>query len=454
MRSAEALAAALLVAAGFASLGRRIAGPGEPGLAGWNSRFQIGAAAAAMALFPLSLIAGKAALAVLGGALAALLAVELFRASRSGRVADFRAGFGLAEAALVAAVLLFAILNARVGLVTDGISIWAGKGRALFEDGALSERLSDPSFLGRYSLYPPLVPLSSALVGIVCRRFDADVAKAFAPVFFASLLVAVRSGGLRLFPRRIAAGAALVAAFLPAVSTDWNAGGFAELPLAAFAAGAAAALLDPSPDAGWRSARGWHLAALTTIKPEGTILALVAGFAAVAGGPKAAMRRAFRWRRAGAIIGGALLVRIAYLEWIALPDEAFRALDRGHVEAVFHAIPRVAIGCAGAAFDVRLWGLFWPAVLAAAAVLARRGTARERRLAAGVTLAVGIDAAIFLFSTWNERAGISPEAGIARHIALAFPRLLEQVAGAAAIVLGAGWSRAAEPGLSGDARRV
>ncbi len=441
MRSAVALAAAALVAAGFAALGGRIVGRSERrGLPAWNERFQVGAGAAALLSFPLSAIAGRFALPLLLVALGVLLLFDLpFRGGLSRRTLD-----GLRQegsiAILLAAVLLFALLNARIGLVTDGLSVWAGKGKALFEDGAITERLSAPWFLGRYALYPPLVPLSIAAVGMLCGGVDAVSAKGFQPIFYGSLLVSVFVAARRIMSRKHALAAVLIVAFLPAVATDWNAGGFADLPLAALAAGAAAALLRPSPQEGWRSPAAWHLAALTTVKPEGAILAVIAALA-TATGTKSLRSAARRWRMA-AVVGGALLMRALYVAWIALPDPTYGVLGSARLTQAARALPRVTSACAVAALNPKLWGLFWPAFLAAAIVIVVRGRPVERRLLAGVTLAVLLDGAIFLVSSWEDgRPAPGMRRDITEQVAIAYPRLLEQVAGVAAVVLVAGYGR-------------
>ena len=428
-----ALAAAVLVASALAALGSLVAGPGPEGITGWNSRFQIGSGAAALALFPLSLAAHRATLPILAAALGVVLVFDTVRRIRA-RSVDRIGKLSAPVLVLVGAVVLFAVLNARIGLVTDGVSIWTAKGIALHEDRALTDRVGDLAFLGHYAPYPPLVPMSIALVGVVLRGVDAVTAKGIQPLFLASLLVSVFDLARRVLPRRHAVYAPLIAAFVPAVSSDWNAGGFADLALAAFVAGAAAALLDPSVSSGWRSPAAWHLAAMTTIKPEGALLAVVAVLAVGLGSPRTMISRLSRYRRELVIVGAALLLGRLYTAWIAAPDFRY-GFDRDFPANAARKVLEVAGASAAIALRPSLWGLFWPAFLAASVAVFRRGTPAQKRLAAAAAGAAFIGAGIFLLSRWTEWSG----GGIAEHIAIAYPRLLEQVAGLAAVVIVAGY---------------
>jgi len=433
-----ALAAALLVASAMAGLGRLIAGPGSEGVLGWNSRFQIGSGAAALALFPLSLAAGRATLPILTGALVAVLAFDAVGRIRT-RSMNPAGKISVPTLAVAAAVVLFAVLNARIGLVTDGVSIWAAKGIALYEDGSLTDRVGDLAFLGHYATYPPLVPMSIALVGEALRGVNAVTAKGFQPVFFASLLVSVFDLARRVLPRRHAVYAPLIAAFVPALSSDLNAGGFADLALAAFVAGAAAALLDPPDSSGWRSPAAWHLAAMTTIKPEGALLAAVAIVAVALGNSRMTLSRISRYGREAVIVGGAILLGRLYSFWIAVPNFWY-GFDPGLPGIAARKLLDIAGAAAAIALRPSLWGLFWPAFLAASVAVFLRGTAVQRRLAGAVAGAAFLGAGIFLFSRWAEWTS-SPSRGgaVAEHVAIAYPRLLEQVAGVAAVVIVAGY---------------
>jgi hypothetical protein len=203
------------------------------------------------------------------------------------------------------------------------------------------------------------------------------------------------------------------------------------MPQAAFVAGVAGAALRREDG----DALPWLIGGLTTVKSEGTILALAACAAVILSRMLEPARRRRLWRAVPwsgvAIVGAFLMLRLALLRWAAVPDAVY-ILDRAHLGDAFGRIPRVARLCLVKALSPRRWGLFWPAFAAFGAALIARGSAREKSLALATAAAAVVLAAVFLFSTWPLEV----------HIDQAYPRLLAQLSPAAAVAIAAGYDLA------------
>ena len=201
------------------------------------------------------------------------------------------------------------------------------------------------------------------------------------------------------------------------------------MPLATFAAAATAACFRRGP----RRAVPFLIGSLTIVKPEGTIVALIASGAILwvwsSGGIRRLGQQIRTHSRAVAIVIGFLALRLAFLRWIRLRDTTY-TLDGESLSQVVDRAAVVVPTAFGLALDPALWGLFWPAFLIAAIVLAFRGTRGERALAGAVVAAMAAYTAIFLFTNWE----------IVLHLRQAYTRLLSQIAPAAAIAIAFGYS--------------
>jgi hypothetical protein len=323
----------------------------------------------------------------------------------------------------------FTAVDLRYAFLWDGFQIWASKTQLLYYGGGLG-RLWYPGDLYelRHVPYPPIVPLYEALLQVVRGGFEFDSFKpVFLPLYY-SLLAGSYAAARAAVSPRLAAAATLMIALVPLNSTGTAAGGYADMPQTAFVAGVVAAAMRGADSA---NALPWLIGGLTLVKPEGTILALVAGGGVVLVwlSAKRSVRR-LPWRRI-AIVAAFLALRFAYIRWAGTPDSVY-VLSRESVAGALARIPHVARVCLVKMLSPRRWGLLWPAFGLAALVLLRRGSASERSLALATAVTAFLFGTIFLFSTWPLDV----------HIDQAYPRLLAQLSPAAVVALFAGWARA------------
>jgi len=443
--AAAGTVAAGLLAYGFAAVGEALLGRDSKTLFAWNESFLIGTGVCGALLFPFSLIVPKGALtAEFGLMIAAAVALagrRILRGSsskppRPSSVSRPLASDGIALALLAALVLLalgFGALNLRYGHSWDSVQVWGTRAQMLFVQGGLSrhwfpEEAYDTRLLG----YPPLIPLFEALLCRALGAFDFD---AFKPVFFpfyVSLLLATYAAARTLCSRRWALVATLLTALLPELSSRSAAGGYVDMPLAAFVAAAVGAgLRTDRKEGGWRSALAWLMGAMTTAKQEGMVLALIAACAI----PLAWMMERPRHipARARSSWPGALVVlafiaaRISYVRWLGVHDATWGPFDAAHRARALKSIGLVASLCLKFMLDPATWGLFWPAFFVAAALIAASGSARPMAVALAVAATIAVYAAMFLMTNWV----------IEEHITGAYTRLLAQLAPAAAVVIAA-----------------
>jgi hypothetical protein len=435
---AAGLAGTALLTAAFAATGEIVLRRRSRTLAAWNESFLAGAAVAAAALFPLSLVLPRTALRVELGLLGIALAVAAMR-SLSARpretveassAPDFVSR--LLFLGLLAAFACFVALDLRYNLGWDGLLIWASKAQVLFHEGALGRAwYTDDAYELRHLTYPPLVPLFEALLQQLQGRFDFDAVKPVFIPFYVSLLISTFAAVRVAATRRVALAALLMLAVVPALVTGPSAGGYADMPQAAFVAGAVGAAFRRSPD---RKALPWILGGMTTVKAEGTILAGLASAAIVGlwiGNREGRPPARSRWS-AALVVAGFLFLRFACTRWLAVTDPAYAPFDSVHLREAIRRIPEVARICAVKALSPRRWGLLWPGFGVAGAVLLVRGTKPEKTLAAWTAAAAFAMALPFLMTNWP----------IALQIDQSYPRLLGQLAPAAVAVLVFGYRRA------------
>ena len=439
-----ALLITFLLAAGFAAVGETVLWRRSRDLQAWNESFLAGAGICAAALFPLSLLFPRSALRTVLALIGASLVFTVVRRVRGPREPVRAVGDRLDATSriLLAAILLcaawFAAVDLRYNMLWDGFQIWASKAQLLFYRGALVKSwYPGDTYELRHVTYPSLVPVYEALLPLVRGPFDFDAFKPIFLPFYVSLLVATFGAARAVVSTRLALVATLLVALVPQLSTGPAAGGYADMPQAAFVAGVASAALRPRG----RDALPWLIGSLTTVKSEGTILAVAACAAVVLfwlfePARRARFRRAVPWPSV-AIVAAFFVLRIALLRWVSAPDMVY-VLDRAHLTQALGRVPDVARLCLVKALSPRRWGLFWPAFFASGIALLLRGSARDKSLAVTIAATAVVLATVFLFSTWPLDV----------HIDQAYPRLLGQLAPAAAVVIVLGYDLAsrARPG--------
>jgi len=213
------------------------------------------------------------------------------------------------------------------------------------------------------------------------------------------------------------------------------------MPQAAFVAGVVSAALN-------RRERGhvlpWLIGGLTTVKAEGTILAVVACGAVLLCwllelSPEKPLPSRSRWKGV-AVVALFLGLRAAYIHWLGVEDSVYGTLTASRISEALARLPLVARVCLVKMLSPRRWGLLWPAFGLAGIVLFIRGTSTEKSLVAATASAAIVLATVFLFTTWP----------LELHIDQAYPRLLEQLAPAAVVCLAIGFGRA-EGSMGGSA---
>src|SRR5262249_58748000 len=110
----------------------------------------------------------------------------------------------------------FVALNFRYNYLWDGFQIWAARASVLFHEGGLTRWwFPEETYDQRLLTYPPLVPMSEALLEVLRGGFDFDVVKPIFPVFFVSLLLSTYAGARGVTGVRGALGATLLVSLLP-----------------------------------------------------------------------------------------------------------------------------------------------------------------------------------------------------------------------------------------------
>ena len=446
-------AVAGLLVVGFALAGEALLGRASRDLFGWNESFLIGAGASAAALFPLSLAVPTRALDVALGLIALGSAVAVARRVRrtaapeesrwSGELAAIgRDPLALALLAAILGVLaFFAALNIWYGHGWDSVQVSLTRARLLVEEGGLSRRwFPEDAYDFRLLAYPPLVPYFEALFARIRGGFDFDWFKPIFAYFYVSLLLGTYGAARRLVSRRWALATVLLVALLPELTMGAAAGGYVDMPMAAFvAAVVAASLRIDGAQAGWRCPLPWLLGAMTTIKQEGMILALVTCAAIVAfwmteRPRRLAARIRSEWTGAAVILAFVGL-RVGYVRWIGVHDTTFGPFDAAHFARALANVGVVVSTCARLMLDPRVWGLFWPAFLVSAAIVVWSRQTRPILLVLSAATVIALDSGLFLFTNWDFRI----------HILGAYARLLAQLAPAAAVVIVAAASRIWSP---------
>jgi hypothetical protein len=429
---------AFLLAGVFALNGEVILGRRSLGIGHWNVAFIVGLGFWSALLFPLSLTMGNLAVdGTFGMTLAAAAAWLLW--GRPGRAepgsgsmrfhykewvgAILRRPAMLAAIALTAvAAAVFAILSWRTALGWDGFEIWATRAQMLFYEGRLTHGPPpETGFIGRALRYPPMIPLFEALLATPLGRFDFEWTKPVFLVFYVSLLTSTFGLVRRLTDGTSAAFATAIVVWLPGIATQWNLGGYCDLPMAAVLAAAAGECVDAlTQKIGFRSAAAWLLASLTMLKLEGEIyLYILASFWLLT--RRLSGRKLPGSELVPAVLPAAafLLAGVSYRSWIRVPSAGFSPVFGSLLTAsTYGRVPEILRLCARWLGDMNLWGVLWPAFGAATLFILLRGSMAERFVMLSCLFAVGADSAVFLFTRWT----LQP------HVDSSYQRLLEHSA--------------------------
>jgi hypothetical protein len=404
----------------------------------WAESFLVGCGVAANLLFALTLLTPRAALGLLAAILgiALLLGVALRWRTRGAQASSeggspaswVRDPVALSLFALsVFGAAAFAVLNWRYTYLWDGFQIWAARAQVLHHEGGLTPLFTPGDYLNKAFGYPSLVPMVEALVALLRGRFDFDALKpAFLPFFLAMMILTFHAARSLTTPRGGFTAAALLC-LLPTVSTRWAAGGYAEIPQAAFVAAVAAAFAAPT-GTGWRRPLPWLIGCLAAVKQEGLLLA-IACLVAVA--IAAARRR--RWSGSWILPAVALMgLRLGYVRWAKAEDTTYGPFDSYAWSRAFSRIPEVAGLCLQQLVSFWEGGFFWIAFAAGAAwLLFSRAEPRLRILAAATTVGIVACSIPFLFTNWP----------VALQVGQAYQRLLAEIAPAAAVVMVAAYDQ-------------
>ena len=442
------LLAGLLVL-GFAMVGEALLGRASRDPNGWNESFLIGLGTCAAVLFPLSLLVPHGALlAELGLMILAAVVVGARRLLRAAGGPSRRAPSELRAigedavavvllGSVVAVVLFFGALNLWRGYGWDSIQVYTTRADMLFVQGGLSRYwFPEDPYDSRLLTYPPLIPFFEAVVSRVRGSFDYDALKPIFFPFYVSMLLSTYAAARTLCSRRWALATILLLALLPELTTSGAPAGYADMPLAAFvAAVVAAGLRTDGAASGWRSPLPWLIGSMTTVKQEGTVLAMTAGLGIFLWWMWERPRRLsarLRSEWAGVVVVlGFVAARISYVRWLGIHDTTFGPLDAEHRARALKSVGLVASLCLRFLLDPKTWGLFWPAFFLAGLLIAAARLKRPACLAAATTVTMVIYATIFLITNWEIQV----------HIEGAYTRLLAQLAPAAAVVIGAAGSR-------------
>ncbi len=433
MFPAAGIALTVLLAGGFAAAGEVVLRRRSAGVLAWNEAFLVGAGCSAGILFPLSLLLRTRALdalLILLGLAAVGAAVSRIR-RRPGPPAAPRVprGFSRADVALLvliaAAFATFVTLSFRYTLAWDGFMIFATKAKRLFYEGGLTRAwFPEDVYDRRLIQYPPLLSMYEAMLARLFGGFDFDAFRPLFPLFYGSLLLSTFAAVRARASRRVALWTVLIVAVLPELATTQATAGFSDMPQAAFVAGAVASCLRRES-----RAAPFLIGSLAMVKPEGTLLAVIASGAVLwvwSSGGIRCLRARLKAHAPAVAIGAAFLgTRVAFVRWLEVQDATYAAIDAHSLARAAERFWYVVGVCARLALDPAQWGFFWPAALAGSLVLLAGGTRNERGLALAVCAAVAADSAIFLFTNWD----------VAVHARQAYSRLLSQIAPAAAVAL-------------------
>ena len=326
----------------------------------------------------------------------------------------------LAHGVLVLAIAWTSGLALRTHLGWDGTVVWFHKARMLVHGGGwmAGSALRDTTRTWTAPDYPLHVPLAEAWLMLFLGEEDQRPLKLLPAAWCAGILCLV-FGAVRDRPDEDAppgdveaAAAVLLLAAVPRLLIGEGSfgSGYADGP----ASGLLAALVWLAWRSGWGANRAWHptlavvAAGLVWTKQEGLAATVLVGFACATAGRGG-------WKRAR-FIGPAVVVGVAWQAWVRL---------QGGTATMAYAWPQdagtwiarlllIGQGYATEMLDVATWGLYWPALLAAALYASARGGARPVMLVLGI---VGVGILALSFSAWPD---------LSEHVRVTAPRQLIQ----------------------------
>jgi hypothetical protein len=327
------------------------------------------------------------------------------------------------------ALTQFAVLGAAAmwtPLGWDGLFNFELKARLAFEHSPSGQMpaayFGDPTRVWSHQRYPLLVPFTEFWIYSWLGRVDQAAVKIVFPIFYCSLVALVCGAVRRLADRRSALLTAVALGCVPALTLlPGAASGYADVPLAASAAGAvcfAFAALRANDPRHANLAAGLLAVAVWT-KAEGMILAAAIGLAACAAAAAASRARlsALLWVPAVALAPW----HVALALYRAQPAGDFRALTLADFGS---AAGTLAVVCPAVVRELMRpghWGLIWPAFFASVLVMmaARRTTRADWFVVASVLAPLGLYALVYLFSAWPD---------VREHVGFSLPRLLVALA--------------------------
>ena len=176
------------------------------------------------------------------------------------------------------------------------------------------------------------------------------------------------------------------------------------------------------------------MAGLLTVKSEGSLLfALATVMLALAWfrvrNSATEEVRSGAWQSASILLMG-LVLRTAYVQWIAVGDPTYGPLDEVHLVRATFLWADIPAESALYLADFREWGLLWIVLAPAMILVGWKGGFMPRFVALGVASALVSYTAIFYFTNWDFQV----------HMKTAYPRLLEHIAPAAALVILSAWT--------------
>jgi hypothetical protein len=393
------------------------------------TRFVVGVGAAGATLFFLGVLAVPLTVITFGSLPVIAVISWIVRGRRTAKPVDLGRYPAIPTVIMLIPLVIVFIEAAIVPLNDwDGRAFWLLKGKAI----AHEESIQGPFFQGLgarnlHSHYPLLMPMNAAVVFRFAGELDDRHVRWLHALTAAAFLIMLRSRIARLHSAAVGAWISALLAWLPQFSFDSYGGAvsaYSDLPLAVFAA---AGLLQIVTDARPVPVGLWITFALLT-KNEGMVIAAALLFCyfvqilRTAGFPVALSRVVL----AGAPVVCSLSLLTIWRGRIPLEyDENYALLARDLLSKL------TVVGEAAAAFlvrmvDLRGWGIFWPAVIAATAYLLwrrRNGVV----LIAGIFLAIGIASYIAAYTVTGWK--------LADLAASSANRLLLQLIGAAALIL-------------------
>lgn len=361
----------------------------------WGEAYLLGAGLLGALLFFCGLLDVPMLATIVVATLAALAIVIDRRRSLPERV-----HYPILPTIVLAIPLLVASFNAVIAPAHDfdGRAFWLLKAKVLAAD----ERLDGPFFHGRgtydpRNTYPLLLPLDGAAIMRIAKERDDYQLRGFYFLFFAALLLHLRERLGRRFSPEAGAWCAAIVAWLPqfAVRTEGSAvSAYSDLPMGAFMTGALFDLIDDEAPS-WRF--GLWLVFITLTKSEGLPYAIVLLVAA-------ALLRRKRLAPVAILFGTAAF---SLLYWRSGIDRSDEELYHARLGELLHATGRVGAvvrGMAAHFLSLRVWGLFWIAVLAGAACLIARGRWRTARLPLAILGAIlAVYFGVYLVTVWQPR---------------------------------------------------